>query len=67
MKIKMMADMHDGDLLVWKAGEVFDVDEETENSYYILRKVDGEIYGVDKSAHKQYKAMEGDEIRVEPF
>ena len=61
MKIKMMANVHDGDLLVWKAGEVFDVDEDTINDYYILRKVDGEIYGVDKKAHKQHKIVKGDE------
>lgn len=47
LKLLMLNDQHDCGVEIWKAGDVYEV-EETVNDYYILKEVDGVPYAVNK-------------------
>lgn len=59
MKIKMLNDRYDGELLIWYKDDIYDVNKSTINNFYTLRNIKGQDYGVEKSLIDiEYEALD---------
>ena len=55
--IQMLKTKKDGRLTIWNKGDVYNV-EDTDNSFYTIKELNGELYGIDKKETKEFIVIE---------
>ena len=56
MVIEMLKTRKDGDITVWNKGDVYNV-KNTSNSYYEIKEIDGQLYGVGKNEKNEFRVL----------